>query len=242
LRLSVVIPAYNEEARLGATLDRVADYLEARGDDAEILVADDGSTDRTAACAEQRATRGVRVIRLAHNQGKGAAARAGALESTGDLILLTDADLSTPIEELEKLEAALGDAALAVGSRAVAEADVAVSQPLYRVAMGKVFNRLIWLLGVRGIHDTQCGFKLLRGDVGRQIFRDVVTTGFAFDVELVWLASQRGLKVVETGVIWRNAPGSKVDVLRDPPRMLLDIRRFQRHHRQAGTASRASSA
>jgi dolichyl-phosphate beta-glucosyltransferase len=229
--LSVVIPAYNEERRLRPTLERVVEYLAARGDAFEVLVVDDGSTDQTAAEALSFADRGVRVLALGHNQGKGAALRSGVLESRGDMVLLCDADLSTPIEDIAKLEPHLGTAALVLGSRSVADSDVARHQPFYRELMGKVFNLLIRLGGVGGIHDTQCGFKLVRGDVGRELFERMVTPGFAFDVELVWLARFFGHGVAEVGVTWRDAPGSSVNVWLDPPKMLLEIARFRFKHR-----------
>ncbi|MDA8017513.1 MAG: glycosyltransferase family 2 protein [Thermoanaerobaculia bacterium] len=229
--LSVVIPAYNEEQRLRPTLESVSSFLIARGQDFEILVVDDGSTDGTASEALTYADQGVRVVSLGRNQGKGAAVRRGVLESRGETVLLCDADLSTPIEDLAKLEVHLGEAELILGSRAVEESDVAVHQPIYRELMGKIFNRLIRLGGVDGIRDTQCGFKLLRGDVARELFESMVTPGFAFDVELVWLARRSGHRVAEVGVTWRDAPGSSVNPLLDPPKMLLEIARFRWKHR-----------
>ena len=236
--LSVVIPAYNEEKRLRTSLEKVLGFLETRrdekGDEFEVLVVDDGSSDDTASEALSFADRGVRVLTLDRNQGKGAALRRGVLESRGDAVLLSDADLSTPIEDVEKLESHLGSAAVVLGSRAVAGSDVAVHQPLYREVMGKTFNLMIRMLGVGGIHDTQCGFKLLRGDVARTVFDRMVTPGFAFDVEMVWLARQMGQQVKEVGVTWRNAPGSSVNPLLDPPKMLLEILRFRWKHRKLG--------
>lgn len=239
--LSVVIPAYNEEARLGATLEKVLAYLEGRRIPFEVLVVDDGSRDRTAAVAERFAGRGARLLRLPANRGKGAATRHGVAASRGRRVLMTDADLSTPIEEVAKLEPRLAGAEVAIGSRAVADADVRLHQPRYRELMGKTFNLLIRLLGVRGVRDTQCGFKLLAGDVARELFAGMVTDGFAFDVELVWLARRRGYRVVEVGVVWLNSPASRVHPLADPPRMILDILRFRwQHRRGARRAARAA--
>lgn len=231
--LSVVIPAYNEEERLGATLERVLAYLEARRIPFEVLVVDDGSRDRTATVAEPFAGRGVRVLRLPANRGKGAATRQGVAASRGSRVLMSDADLSTPIEELAKLEPRLSEAEVVIGSRAVADADVRLHQPLYRELMGKTFNLIIRLLGVRGVRDTQCGFKLFAGDVARELFAAMVTPGFAFDVELIWLARQRGYRVAEVGVVWVNSPASRVHPLTDPPRMILEILRFRWRHRRA---------
>lgn len=233
--LSVVIPAYNEEKRLRPSLEKVLGFLEARrverGDEFELLVVDDGSSDATATEALAFADRGVRVLALDRNQGKGAALRRGVLESLGEAVLISDADLSTPIEDVAKLEPHLDRAPVVLGSRAVADSDVALHQPLYREIMGKTFNLMIRLLGVGGIHDTQCGFKLLRGDVARSVFERMVTPGFAFDVEMVWLARRMGHEVAEVGVTWRNAPGSSVNPLLDPPKMLLEILRFRWKHR-----------
>lgn len=228
--LSIVIPAYNEEARLGASLETATAFVAARGLDAEILVVDDGSADRTSEIAERFADRGVRAIRQIPNRGKGAAVRRGVLESRGRRVLISDADFSTPVEEVETLAPHLEDARLAIGSRAVRGARITLHQPLYRELMGKTFNFLIQCLGVRGVRDTQCGFKLLDGETARDLFADLVTPGFAFDVELIWLAQRRGHAIAEVGVEWRNSPDSRVDPLLDPPRMLLEILRFRWLH------------
>lgn len=229
--LSVVIPAYDEEDRLPPTLEKVLAFLESRGESFEVLVVDDGSSDDTSGAALAFAERGVRVLALGQNRGKGAAIRHGVLESLGRQVLLTDADLSTPIEDLERLEPRLEAAPVVIGSRAVDDADVAVRQPFYREWMGKVFNRLIRLAGIVGLKDTQCGFKLLRGDVARDLCTRLVTDGFAYDVELVWLAHRLGHEVREVGVRWVNSPTSKVSVWADPPKMLLEIARFRWLHR-----------
>ncbi|HEX5758206.1 MAG TPA: dolichyl-phosphate beta-glucosyltransferase [Thermoanaerobaculia bacterium] len=232
--LSVVIPAYNEARRLGDTLRRTVEHLTRRGLAYEVLVVDDGSGDGTAAVAETFATAGVRVVRHERNRGKGAAVRTGVLATGGARVLLTDADLSTPIEELAKLEARLPEAPLVLGSRAVAGADIRRHQPLYRELMGKIFNRLIRLLGVRGLHDTQCGFKLLDGAVARDLAADLTVEGFAYDVELVVLARRRGHRVVEVGVVWEDSPDSRVDPLRSSVAMLRDVAaiRFRRPGRR----------
>ncbi len=227
----MVIPAFNEAQRIAPSLDRILSYLSARSTTHEILLADDGSTDTTADVAGEFAGRGVRVLRTPDNQGKGAATRRGVLASSGGRVLLTDADLSTPIEDLDRLEARLEDAAVVLGSRAVRDSQVLEHQPLYRELMGKTFNKLIRLAGVWGINDTQCGFKLLDGAVAHRIFSRLVTPGFAYDVELVWLARKLGFEVAEVGVTWVNSPDTRVRALADPPRMLLEIARFRWHHR-----------
>jgi dolichyl-phosphate beta-glucosyltransferase len=228
--ISVVIPAYNEAERLGSTLERAVAYLSRRGAPYEVLVVDDGSRDHTIQVAEGYSDRGVRVIRHERNRGKGAAVRTGLLASQGDEVLLSDADASTPIEELEKLERSLAAAPVVFGSRAVDGADVRQHQPFYREMMGKTFNRIIRLLGVRGVSDTQCGFKLLDGDVARELGAKLTIDGFAYDVELVWLARRRGYPIAEVGVIWINSPDSRVDPIRSSLSMFRDVIRMRLRH------------
>ncbi len=237
--LSVVIPAFNEARRIAPSLEAILCYLSERGTSHEVLLADDGSVDDTAGAAEAFRDRGVRVLRSSANLGKGDATRRGVLASSGDRVLLTDADLSTPITDLDRLEAWLDDAAVVVGSRAVADSKVLEHQPLYRELMGKTFNKLIRLAGIGGINDTQCGFKLLDGAAARRIFAEMVTPGFAYDVELVWLARKLGFEVAEVGVTWVNSPDTRVRALTDPPRMLLEIARFRWRHRGRFGASKA---
>ncbi len=234
--LSVVIPAFNEAQRIAASLEKISRYLRDRGRAYEILVVDDGSTDDTVAVVAGLADLGVQLLRLPQNRGKGAAVRRGVLNSRGRQVLMTDADLSTPIEELAKLEPLLDQVSIALGSRAVDGADIRKHQPIYRELMGKTFNKLIRLAGVWNVKDTQCGFKLLEGDVARELFEKMVSPGFAFDVELVWLARRLGYRVAEVGIVWVNSPDSRVRALVDPPRMIAEIIRFRWRHR--GMAAR----
>lgn len=229
--LSVVVPAYNEEARLEPGLVAALDYLQRRGGSYELLVVDDGSRDATAAVAEAFADRGVRVLRQDQNRGKGAAVRAGLLASRGRKVLVSDADFSTPLHEIEKLERFLHNGTpLVIGSRGLADSKIEQRQPFYREMMGKTFNRILQIIGVRGIRDTQCGFKLAEGDVGRSLASELTIDGFAYDVELIWLARKRGYKVAEVGVVWINSPDSKVDPIRSSFSMLRDVllMRFRR--------------
>ncbi len=221
--ISVVIPAYNEALRLGPSLQRVVTYLRERGESYEVLVVDDGSTDATADVAQKLAAEGVRVLRQEVNRGKGAVIKVGVLASRGREVLLMDADLSTPIEDLAKLRPHLAEAPLVLGSRSVEGSEVAQRQPFYREMMGRTFNLIIRLLGVRGLRDTQCGFKLLAGDVARRLFAELTIERFAYDVELVWLARRHGYRVIEVGVRWSDAPSSKVNPLSDSLRMLWDV-------------------
>lgn len=231
--ISVVIPAFNEASRLAPSLRQALDYLARRGASYELLVVDDGSRDATAEVAEGFAGEGVQVIRLERNRGKGGAIKTGMLASRGELVLLSDADFSTPIQEVEKLERWLAEAPVVVGSRAVAGSQIDQRQPFYRELMGKTFNRIIHLLGVRGVRDTQCGFKLLRGDVARRLASELTIDGFAYDVELVWLARRAGYRVEEVGVVWANSPDSRVDPIRSSLSMLRDVVLMRLRHRGA---------
>jgi len=208
LALSVVIPAYNEALRLPATLARLHEHLSGRAH--EILVVDDGSSDATGEIA-LRAGGAVRVLRHEPNRGKGYAVRRGMLAAAGARRLMSDADLSTPIEELARLEAEI-DAGfdVAIGSRAVAGARIEVRQPAYREAMGRLFNRLVQLLLLPGVADTQCGFKLFTAGAAEAAFRPCRLDGFSFDVEALYVARRRGLRIAEVPIVWRNDAATRV--------------------------------
>jgi dolichyl-phosphate beta-glucosyltransferase len=226
VRWSVVIPAYNEANRLPRYLREVVGYFDGRDQPYEVLVMDDGSTDDTAVrVREERAAHpAVRLLSLGTNQGKGAAVRAGMLQATGTLRLMTDADGATPIGELKRLEAAIqGGADLAVASRALHDPSVVVRARLFRRLSGRVFIAAARALGVRQVVDTQCGFKLFRGAVADELFGALRTNGFGFDVELVLRAERRGYRIAEIPVNWTDQPGSKVGVFSDGPRMLAQI-------------------
>jgi dolichyl-phosphate beta-glucosyltransferase len=222
--LSIVVPAFNEERRLGPTLSRLRDYLGRRK--AEVLVVDDGSTDATAALVQGLAKRwkGLRLLSLGANAGKGAAVRRGVEEARGRRILFSDADLSTPIEELPRLEAALASGfAVAIGSRALDRARVGVRQPFYREAGGRLFNKLVQALTVAGIEDTQCGFKLFDAAAAKRLFARQQVPRFGFDVELLYLARRCGYRIAELPVRWENSPETKVRPVRDGLRAFLDL-------------------
>ncbi|MCA9680001.1 MAG: glycosyltransferase family 2 protein [Myxococcales bacterium] len=237
--LSVVVPAYNEEARLGPPLERIRAYLGGRADLAgawELIVVDDGSRDGTVAIAEAAAAAEprVRVVVQPANRGKGAAVRAGALAAAGARVLFSDADLATPIEEVEKLEARLAAGAdVAIASRALPDSDIRVRQHPLRETMGRTFNVLVRAL-MRGaigpIKDTQCGFKLFTAAAARDLFGRATVDGFAFDVELLYLARGRW-RVDEVPVVWRHVDESKVSPGTDAARMLLDVVRLRWRHR-----------
>jgi dolichyl-phosphate beta-glucosyltransferase len=230
-RLSVVIPALDEADRLPASLQRIHAFL--AGDPcwrpAEVIVVDDGSTDETAAATEaMRTPPGVstRVVRHPFNRGKGAAVRTGFERSVGDLVLLSDADLATPIEAVEVLGARISPDRVVIGSRALDRRMIAIRQPWYRDLMGRTFNRVVRALAVPGIHDTQCGFKLFPGAVARRLAAVQRVDGFAFDVELLLLARLWGLEVVEVAVPWRHVEASRVLAGRHSAQMLRDVLRL----------------
>ena len=236
--LSIVIPAYNEERRILPTLKTIADYL-ARGNwSAEILVVDDGSTDATADLVLESSGRlpGLRLLKNGRNRGKGYSIRHGFTESRGALVLLTDADLSTPIGEIEKLLPALREegSGIAVGSRGLDPSTVEVPQGWLRQSMGRSFNLLVRLLTGLSIRDTQCGFKLLKRDLFVPIFKAARVDRFSYDVEILYLARRRGIRVAEIPVIWRNSPQSRVSMIGDPLQMLLDVVKIVLRDRTGG--------
>lgn len=230
MRLSVVIPAYNEANRLPSTLVEIVRYLTDRPSwlPAEILVVDDGSRDGTAAVAKHAETAdGITLDCLIHdrNRGKGAAARTGFAVSRGTSILLCDADLATPIEELERLaECPAGGAA--IGSRAIDRSRIERRQPLYRDLMGRVFNLAVRTLAVPGIRDSQCGFKLFDGDLGRRVAAVQRIDGFAFDVEMLFLVRAWGRQVHEVPVRWRHVDESRVQAVAHSADMFMDLLRI----------------
>lgn len=226
LRLSVVIPAYNEEARLDKTLNQVLAYLDADWQPYEVLVVSDGSTDRTEQIALRFAERYPQVKRLAYqpNRGKGYAVRYGMLRAQGKWVLFSDADLATPIEELDKLAQQLDQGyAIAIGSRPLRESQLIVRQPFYREWAGRAFNKVVQLLAVRGIRDTQCGFKLFTREAVQAIFPLCQLDGFSFDFEVLHYAQRLGYPIAEVPVRWMHQEGSKVSLLRDGFRMLRDL-------------------
>lgn len=213
--LSVVIPAFNEATRLPRSLARITEYLERAGQAYELLVVDDGSTDGTAERAREAITGPLTVLRSAINRGKGHAVRRGMLAARGTWRLMTDADLSTPIEEVERLlEAAKRGADVVIASRALPGANIEVHQPWYRENMGRAFNLMVRILAVPGIHDTQCGFKLFSARAAQTCFGPARLDGFSFDVEALYLAIRHGLRVVEVPVTWRNDAATRVGAWR----------------------------
>ena len=213
LALSVVVPAYNEEARLPRTLLRLREYLDARGQPYEIVVVDDGSRDGTVAAARAAGGPALRLLEGQRNRGKGHAVRRGMLAATGARRLMCDADLSTPIEELEPLEAALeAGCGVAIGSRAVRGARLEVRQGPWREVSGKAFNLLARAVALPDLHDTQCGFKLFTAEAAQAGFGRASLDGFAFDVEVLFLARRAGFRIAEVPVTWRNDAATRVSL------------------------------
>ena len=227
-RLSVVVPAFDEAERLTPSLEAIQAYLVAtpRWLPAEVVVVDDGSVDATAATVRHFSGGAeLRFELLSHpfNRGKGAAVRTGFAASQGEAVLLSDADLATPIEELERLSAAVGGSAVAIGSRAIDRGLIEVRQPRYRDLMGRAFNLGVRVLALPGVHDTQCGFKLFPGVLARALAGAQRIDGFAFDVELLLLARRWGWTVREVPVRWRHVEASRVAAVRHSSEMLFDL-------------------
>lgn len=227
LDLSIVIPAYNEESRLPKTLASVFAYLQSLPDRAEVIVVDDGSTDRTPEIVNslRKEHAELRLVSNGTNRGKGYSVRHGMLESLGEIALFSDADLSTPIEEAGKLLAALREKGFdaAIGSRAVDRALIEVHQSIIREQAGIFFNRLVrWIMGIP-FSDTQCGFKAFRREKARIIFEQQHVERFGFDPEILFLAKRNGLRVAEIPVRWRHDSASKVNVVGDGIGMFLEL-------------------
>lgn len=230
LHLSVVVPAYNEEARIGASLIGMLAYFDAQKYRYELLVVDDGSSDNTRAVVQEIAGThpNVCVLHYDGNRGKGHAVRYGMLRAAGDFVLFSDADLATPIAEVENLFAALGEGAdIAIGSRDVPGARLEKRQSFLREMGGKLFNRCVQLVAVPGIHDTQCGFKLFTRAAAQDVFGRCQIDNFSFDVEALYLARRFGYKIAETPVRWAHQEGSKVRFVRDAVRMLKTLFRIR---------------
>jgi dolichyl-phosphate beta-glucosyltransferase len=225
---SVAIPCYNEAARIGDTVRSTIDYLSAESPEAELIVINDGSTDATPAIVREAlagAKIKTRLIENFPNRGKGAAVRSGLLAATKPIGLFFDADLSTPLSEIPKLiePIARGEVDIAFGSRALDRQLIGVHQPWRREQAGRVFNLIVRLATGMPFWDTQCGFKAFRLDVCRPILEKAQTVGFAFDVELLFLAYRAGLRLREIPVRWNHAEGSKVRVIHDSLRMLHEV-------------------
>jgi dolichyl-phosphate beta-glucosyltransferase len=227
--ISIVIPAFNESRRIADTLGKVREFLGRTPLSFEILVVNDGSTDETAEIVRRFECQGVRLIHLAENRGKGYSVRTGVLKAAGTYVLITDADLSTPIDELPKLYdiAEREPADIVIGSRAIDRRSIERHQSMFREIGGIAFNRLMRIgLGLK-LHDTQCGFKLFHRARTRSIFKKQTIDGFGFDPEILFLAARRRLRIREVSVRWSHADDTKVRVIRDGLRMVADLLRIR---------------
>jgi len=223
--LSIVIPSFNEELRLPLTLANISAYIRASKPETEVIVVDDGSTDRTTDVANsfRGEIQRLRVIANDRNRGKGYSVRHGMLEARGRVVLFTDADLSAPIDEADKLLAALADHDVAIGSRALDRNLIAVHQSVFREYAGMIFNFIVRAILRLPFVDTQCGFKAFRRDRCRVVFQQQRIERFGFDPELLYLARHHGLSAVEIPVRWAHSPATKVSMWRDSIQMFLDV-------------------
>jgi len=224
--ISIVIPAFNEYKRILSTLSKVDAYCRERFKGFEIIVINDGSQDDTAKVIleAQEKIKSVKLIDYKQNKGKGYAIRQGVDISKGDIIIISDADLSTPIEEVEKLLVHYDNGHdIIIGSRALKDSDIVVRQPWWRESMGRIFNIFVRLLLLRDFRDTQCGFKLFKGDIARELFRYATIDRFAYDVEILFLGRRLGYRMKEIPIQWFNSPGSKVNPIKDSFQMLKDL-------------------
>jgi dolichyl-phosphate beta-glucosyltransferase len=223
--LTIIVPSYNEELRLPPSLGRIADYIKQSGRATEVLVVDDGSKDQTAAVAETFRGRipQLRVIPNGENRGKGYSVRHGMQEARGEIVLFTDADLSAPIDEADKLISALGEYDVAIGSRAMDRTLISVHESGFREFAGIIFNKIVRIVLWLPFVDTQCGFKAFRRERCNIIFEQQRIERFGFDPELLYLARHHKLKSVEIPVRWAHSPATKVNMMRDSVQMFLDV-------------------
>ncbi len=236
--LSIIIPAYNEEWRLPPTLLDMIDYFDGRDLEYEIIVVDDGSTDHTAEVVKrlEKIRTQVRLIQLPQNRGKGHAVKNGVLNSHGKYVLFADADGSTPIKEIERLEAQFDEETkIVIGSRGLPSEDTFVKRSWYHILLERIFNVCVNLLILPGIADTQCGFKLFTTECAHFLFERQQAERWSFDIEILFIARKAGLKTIEVPINWNDVPGSKVNLVLDAMGMFRDIFTFKRRHVQVSS-------
>jgi dolichyl-phosphate beta-glucosyltransferase len=223
--LTIIIPAYNEELRLPPTLEKIAAYVHAANHTTEVIVVDDGSKDKTISVAEsfKGMIPSLRVVSNGQNRGKGYSVRHGMQEARGEVVLFTDADLSAPIDEVEKLLPAMKDHEVAIGSRAVDRSLITVHESPFREFAGIIFNKIVRAILWLPFVDTQCGFKAFRREPCKIIFEQQTIERFGFDPELLYLARHHGLRSIEIPVVWGHSDATKVSMMRDSIQMFVDV-------------------
>lgn len=233
--ISIIIPAYNEANRIPSTLEKVIDFMHKHSQTFEIIVVDDGSTDSTASVVEEFMKKSpyLKILKNERNEGKGNTVKKGVLNAQGSVIFFTDADLSTPIEEIDRFLESIKNMDIVIGSRAIEGANIVISEPFYRAILGKIFCAMVRWFCVPGFVDTQCGAKMFRREAARKIFPLLKIPRFAFDVEVLYLAYRFGCKVKELPVTWYFSPNSRVRTFLDGPKMLWDIIQIRWNHRKS---------
>ncbi|MCS6805257.1 MAG: glycosyltransferase family 2 protein [Acidobacteriota bacterium] len=235
--LSIIIPAYNEADRIGHSLEQICLYLDRQPWSVQVIVVNDGSSDDTIQVVEQSRhllmteQRRLELVSNSVNRGKGYCVKTGAMRAEGGIIVLTDADLSAPIDQLADLVIPIhqGQYDVVIGSRAIDRRLIQQRQPFWREYAGRLFNILMRLITGLPFKDTQCGFKAFRGDLIRPIFQRQRLDGFAFDVEVLYLAWKAGLRIKEIPVVWNHVEGSRVHIFRDSFKMLMDLVKVKIH-------------
>jgi dolichyl-phosphate beta-glucosyltransferase len=242
--LSIVIPAYNEEKRIGSTLEKISLYLSGKSFSSEIIVVNDGSSDSTSSVLEGYKNKipQLSIIHNNPNRGKGYSVKKGILQAKGRYIIFSDADMSTPVEEADRFMSAFHEGIdLAIGSRHVAGAEIKVKQPLYRHLMGRFFNLFVRIIALPSISDSQCGFKGFSRECAFCVFQKINTFGYSFDVEVIYLAHKFGFNLKEIPVVWMDSPSSRINPLTDPLNMFIDVIKIRWKHRNTNF-SRGNSA
>jgi len=237
--LSIIIPAYNETNRIQTALLDLFSFLVTTSWHYEVTIVDDGSTDGTSELVKDLMPtfKGLSLISLPNNQGKGAAVKAGILPAKGNVVMFLDADGSTPPDQLPKLYSRCSSikndsgVPVVIGSRALTSRTTTIKTSLHRKALGRLFNLVVNILAVPGIADTQCGCKMFDQRAAQFLFSQQISTGFSFDVEILMIAQKAGMKIDEVPINWTNVEGSKVNLVRDSLRMLRDVLHFRMEHR-----------
>ncbi|MCK5107111.1 MAG: glycosyltransferase family 2 protein [Nanoarchaeota archaeon] len=230
MEISIVLPAYNEEKRIGLTLKKVIKYCKLNFDRYEIIVVDDGSKDNTSKIVNNYSNNNVKLLKNKKNMGKGYSVKRGILNAKYSIVLFSDSDLATPIEELKNFLPHIKKYDVLIGSRKLKNSNIKIKQPVHRQLMGKVFPLFVRLIALRGFKDTQCGFKLFKTSVAKKIVKLQTFNRFSFDVEILFIAKKKGYKIKELPVVWIDQENSTVDPVKDGIRMVLDISKIRYNH------------